>query len=385
MKYITILLFIFFANFVNSHETSLQDGFFQIDLFEEGDNKVANYRIPSLVTTKNGTLLAVSDARVDRAGDLPNNIDLALRRSTDNGLSWSKTHIIVDYPGTEGGGDPAMVVDQNTGSIWLFYVYGAQGIGINESQQGNDPDKTQQLFVMNSQDDGLSWSKAVNITAQIKQPDWYGVFFASGRGIQTKSGRLMVPLMVRKAFASSDEDHAHVVYSDDQGKSWHVGGSAGRKMGESKVVELADNSLMINMRSKHGMQARAVSISQDEGLTWSEFEHDSQLIEPACNASIIRYTSQDGHHTKNRILFANPASTSAREKLSVRISYDEGKTWSAGKVINTGPSAYSSLTVLQDGTIGLLYERGDKNPYQKISFARFSLEWLTDGKDSLEL
>ena len=205
--------------------------FSSIDLFKNGDNGIANYRIPSLITTNKGTLLAVCDARVDRAGDLPNNIDLALRRSTDNGETWSKTQFIVDYPGTEGGGDPAMIVDRETGVIWLFYVYGAEGVGINQSQQGFGLD-AQQLMVINSNDDGHSWSEPRNITREVKDSTWFGTFYASGRGLQTRNGRLIVPLMVRKAFGTSQNDHAYLIYSDDHGKSWHTSQSAGQRMGE---------------------------------------------------------------------------------------------------------------------------------------------------------
>ena len=368
---------------LSSKAAAPKTGITQIDLFKDGDNGVANYRIPSLVTTTKGTLLAVCDARVDRRGDLPNNIDLALRRSTDNGNTWSETKIIFDYPGTEGGGDPAMIVDEQTGWIWLFFVYGAEGVGINQSKQGYGSDSTQQLMITHSTDDGLTWSEPRNIMKEVKNPNWYGIFFASGRGLQTRSGRLIVNLMVRKEFGTAKNDHAYIAYSDDNGKTWHCSKSAGGRMGESKSVELNDGSLMINMRSKHRLSRRAVNISNDGGQTWGEFTHESGLIEPTCNASIIRYTSVKDGFKKSRLLFSNPADENKRRNMAVRISYDEGKTWSMPKVIHAGPAAYSSLTILEDGTIGLLYERGDKRADEKITFARFTLEWLTDGKDKL--
>lgn len=344
--------------------------FWQTDLFVSGENGVANYRIPSLVTTKKGTLLAVCDARVDRPGDLPNNIDLTIRRSQDNGATWSAPKIIVDYPNQEGGGDPCMIVNGSTGEIWLFYVYGAGGVGINTSKQGLSPDSTLQLYAITSADDGITWTESRNLTADLKDPEWFGVFFASGRGLQTSNGTMIVPLMVRKTFGTRENDHAHVAYSQDQGKTWKTGESAGILMGESKVVELTDGRIMINMRSKHKLGQRAVNYSEDHGQTWGDYYHDSQLIEPACNASIIGYVSDNLN--ENILLFSNPASTKSRKKMSVRLSRDDGKSWSEPKLIYDGRSAYSSMTVLANGNIGLLYERD-----RKITFAKFSLEWLT--------
>lgn len=351
-----------------------QNKLYEIDLFGNGDHGVANYRIPSLVTTNKGTVLAVCDARVDRPGDLPNNIDLVIRRSNDNGQTWSDQETIVDYPGQEGGGDPCMVVDKITGKVWLFYVYGAEGIGINYSKQGLAADSTQQLYAMTSSDEGLTWTPPRNLTPEIKDPAWYGVFFASGRGIQSSDGSLLVPLMVRKSFGTASNDHAHVAISNDHGKTWRVGESAGILMGESKLTELSDGKIMINMRSKHKLGQRAINLSADRGETWGDFFHDHQLVEPACNASILNYPAKG--NSGDLLLFSNPASNNKREKMSVRKSSDEGQTWSEPVLVYEGPSAYSSMTVLADGTIGLLYERGTQNASEKITFAKFPLEWL---------
>lgn len=359
---------------ISCADRSAENQYYEIDLFGNGDHGIANYRIPSLVTTNQGTVLAVCDARVDRAGDLPNNIDLVIRRSEDNGTTWSEQKTIVDYPGQEGGGDPCMIVDKITGKVWLFYVYGAEGIGINYSKQGLASDSTQQLYAMESTDDGKTWSKPKNLTPEIKDPEWYGVFFASGRGIQTSDGSLLVPLMVRKSFGTSSNDHAHVAISRDHGKSWTTGESAGIRMGESKLAELANGKIMINMRSKHKLGQRAINFSDDGGETWGDFTHDSQLVEPACNASILNYPMKG--NPDGLLLFSNPASSTKREKMSVRKSTDGGQTWSEPVLIYKGPSAYSSMTILSNGDIGLLYERGEKNASEKITFARFTRDWL---------
>lgn len=185
--------------------------------------------------------------------------------------------------------------------------------------------------------------------------------------------------------------YSHVIYSDDDGKTWKTGGSAGPKTNESAVVQLADGALLLNMRSYAGQHRRAISYSKDGGITWSPVRLDPELIGPVCQASLIRYTlaRQSG---RNRLLFSNPADT-VRDRMTVRLSYDEGKTWPVSRLVDPGFSEYSSLAVLKDGTIGLLYDRsaGKASPAHgffsqngsEIVFAHFNLEWLTRGADHL--
>src|SRR6185369_16189208 len=165
------------------------------------------------------------------------------------------------------------------------------------------------------------------------------------------------------------------------GANWKLGGTIGDNCNECQVVELADSTLLMNMRSYHGKNRRALSTSHDGGMTWSEPVLDEALIEPVCQASLLRYTEARTHR-KNRLLFSNPASTK-RENLTVRLSYDEGKTWPVARPLHPGPSAYSCLTVLPDMTIGCLYEGGEKKAAERIVFAQFSLEWLTDGSGAV--
>jgi sialidase-1 len=186
--------------------------------------------------------------------------------------------------------------------------------------------------------------------------------------------------------------YAHVIYSDDDGKTWKIGGSVGPQTNESAAVQLADGSLLLNMRSYAGQHRRAIAYSHDDGLTWSPVRLDPALIEPVCEASFIRHTLAR-NAGRNRLLFSNPADT-VRDRLTVRLSYDEGKTWPVARLVNEGFSEYSSLAVLRDGTIGLLYTRGHGKPTtpdqwyppvnSEIVFAHFNLEWLTHGTDHLE-
>ena len=229
------------------------------------------------------------------------------------------------------------------------------------------------LYYQVSKDHGKSWGKARDITDDICPKEWKMdfKFITSGRGIQTHDGELLHTMVNLKK-------GLHLFSSKDHGKSWQLIKTPVKPANESKVIQLADGSLMINSRVQ-GKKSRWVHRSKDHGKTWQS-NAETQLPDPACNGSIIRYTSIKDGYQKNRLLFCNANSPKGRKNLTVRISYDEGKTWSKGKVIDPGPSAYSSLTVCKDGTIAVLYEPG----YKEVRFARFSLEALTDGKDSLK-
>jgi len=347
--------------------------FVQKDLFVERTEGVREYRIPALIRTNKGTMIAFCDARVDRPGDIPNNIDQVMKRSFDGGKTWSLMKVILDFPGKEGGGDPTLLVDRRTGTIWMFYVYGIPAPDVKP--------RGRRLWAhaIRSDDDGATWSKPIDLNDVLKKPEWTISVSAPGMGIQTRSGRLLVPSYSRQ----NGTVRSFVGYSDDHGKTWHIGGPAPAKTNECQVVELADGSLMLNMRSKRGKHCRMVAVSRDDGKTWTDAKDDPTLIEPVCQGSFIRYTARRGGDGKDRLLFANPASKK-RENMTVRLSYDEGRTWPVSKVVHAGPAAYSCLAVLPDRSIGLLYERGKRHRYEAITLARFNLEWLTDGKDRLQ-
>ena len=202
---------------------------------------------------------------------------------------------------------------------------------------------------------------------------------APGRGIQTRAGRLIIPVYTRQ----TDQDYSHLLSSNDHGKTWQISPPAAPMVNECQVAELKDGSLMLNMRSYRKKGCRAVATTNDDGKTWGKIVDDTNLPEPTCQASFIRYTDVRDGFTRDRLLFVNPANTSKRVNLTVRLSYDEGMTWPISKVIRPGPSAYSCLTVLKDGTIGLIYENGRTSPYERLTFARFDLQWLTDGRDRI--
>jgi sialidase-1 len=271
------------------------------------------------------------------------------------------------------------VIDRTTGTIWLLST---RNLGTDRESDiiAGKSEATPTVWVMNSRDDGVTWSTPVEITASVKVTGWTWYATGPGIGIQTKSGRLVIP--ANHAENPGGTHRSHLFFSDDGGKTWTLGGSADPGTNESQVVELADGRLMLNMRNHPPKPAnfRMVATSSDGGRTLSSAHADVALIEPPAQASIIRYSTA-GQPDRNRLLFSNAAS-SRRERLTARMSYDEGVTWPVARVLYDGPAAYSTLTVLPDRSIGVLFERGEKSPYEKITFARFTLAWLTDGKDT---
>lgn len=357
--------------------------FEQVEVFEAGTNGYHTYRIPALAVTTRGTLLAFAEGRKDSSSDI-GDIDLLLRRSIDGGRTWLEVQTLWN-DGKNTCGNPTVVVDQSNGKIWLVVNHNR---GTQQSQsvlmagRGNG-DRT--VWVMESIDDGLSWSTPLEITATVKRPDWGFYATGPGIGIQLRSGRLVIPSYFRPRLSEAatekeilQSSRSHIIYSDDHGISWKIGGVSEAKTNECQLVELSDGSLLLNMRSFHERAQRAIATSNDGGLSWSSVHHDRALIEPTCQASLISCQNPVSP-AKNLLLFANPASLK-RENMTVRVSEDEGVTWRYSKVLHSGPAAYSSLGALGDATFACLYERSStgeaRSPYERITFARFNLEWL---------
>ena len=330
-------------------------------LFISGTNKTHTFRIPAIATAINGDLIAACDARRKSSSDIVHDreIDIVFRRSEDNGKTWTPMEVM--DPVVDGGcSDPSLIVDETTGDIFCFYNY-----MVNDKSN-----KEYRFYVQKSSDHGKSWGAPVDMTDKVAGPELKNAFkfITSGRGIQTRDGKL-IHNFVRVGKGVT------LFSSDDHGKSWSPMSKV-RPGDESKVVQLHDGSLMVN--SRIGPGKRFVHRSADGGKTW-ESEADPSLPDPRCNACIVQYTAMQDGYKKNRLIFCNAASNSGRKNLAVRISYDGGLTWSEGRVIDTGPSAYSEITILKDGSLGVLYEPGHK----EIRFVRFTLEALTGGKDKL--
>ncbi|MBO2544651.1 exo-alpha-sialidase [Salegentibacter sp. BDJ18] len=331
------------------------------DLFNaEAKENIACYRIPSLITAPNGDLIAAIDERVPSCADLrgSKDINIVQRRSTDNGKTWSEIETVVDFPEGESASDPSMIVDEETDEIFMFYNF------MDLDNEAN----IYYLHVVSSKDNGKTWTEPRDITTEIAKDEWHKdfKFITSGRGTQTSSGRLLHTLV-------NLDNGLHLFGSDDHGESWFLIDTPIQPADESKVIELADGRYMINARVNTGEGHRYVHISDDKGESW-ETRPETKLTDPGNNASIIRYT-RDGENEKDILLFSNSNDAEERKNLSVRISYDEGETWSEGKTIYPGSAAYSDLTVLENGDIGVFFEA---DGYSRNLFTSFSLEWLTD-------
>jgi sialidase-1 len=321
-----------------------------VDVFRAGEGGYHSYRIPSLIATKKGTLLAFCEGRRNSAGDA-GDIDVLLRRSFDGGRSWGPVQLVADA-GADTIGNPTAVVERTTGAVILLLTRNPGGV---PERDVGERDRT--VWVTRSVDDGATWSAPVEITAQVKRPGWTWYATGPGNGIQLRSGRLLIPCDHN---VGRSERYSHVIYSDDRGATWHVGGVAEEKTNESAVAQLRSGELVLNMRSYHGKNRRAVQRSRDDGVSWSPLELDEALVEPVCEASLIA--------VGKLLVFANPAATT-RTKMTVRSSADGGHRWTAGKVVWEGPSGYSSLAAV-GRDVGLLYEWGERGPYERIGFVR---------------
>jgi sialidase-1 len=358
-------------------------------VFTAGQGADKSYRIPAAIVTKQGTLLAFAEGRRHSKSDT-GEIRLLVKRSSDLGKTFSDSQIVwSDGPNTCG--NPCPVIDESTGTIFLLMSHNLgddheTGIGAGTAKGRRT------VWITSSTDDGVTWTPAKEITDSVSKPEWGWYATGPGIGIQLKhgdhAGRLIIPCdygMRGGVRGKRKGGNSHVIYSDDHGRTWKIGGEPPEmEFNESQVVELTGGRVMLNMRNGRstGKTTRGVSISDDSGATFKPARRDETLIEPICQASILRLSWPDGAGDKGRILFSNPASTEKRAGMTVRLSEDEGETWSASKSIFAGPSAYSCLVALPDGSIGILYECGEKTSTDRIEFARFNLDWLTDKKPS---
>ncbi len=321
------------------------------ELFEAGQGGYFCYRIPALAITELGAILAFCEGRKFSCGD-SDQIDLLVRRSTDGGRTFSPQQVVATQDGWVCG-NPAPVVERTTGAIFLPFCKNLQNGNEAMIIEGNAP---RTVWLTRSDDQGMSWSDPRDITTQAKLTDWSWYATGPGHGIQLAGGRLIVPCdhIIKNELIHSDPYHSHVIYSDDRGGNWHIGGSTDEGTNESTILESSDGQLYLNCRNKAGYQLpeggqfRAVAWSRDGGESFSPIVHDAALPEPICQASVCRGPSFNGKPTA---LFSNPASRDGRKNMTVRVSADECRSWPVGRVIHTGPAAYSDLGVTQSGAV----------------------------------
>lgn len=347
--------------------------FYRHRLYAPGDYGSANWRIPALCALPDGSLLAVNDKRKFNEGDLPQDIDIVACRSTDNGRTWSEPVTIVAGQGVKKGfGDPALVVTEKGEVICAF----AGGNGYFQSTE-EDPIR---LFVTRSLDGGKTWSKPEDITFQIwgtkalnsACQKYRASFFSSGNGLRLTrglhKGRIMfaVPMLRKDEWVSDN----FVVYSDDDGHSWQVSECAFSGGDEAKLVELVDGRVLLSTRQSG---PRGYNISEDGGVHWGTQGYWPEMTTNACNGDIIRLSATDRGGERNVLMHSIPNSMN-REKVSVFFSYDEGKTWQDLLLLFNGPSVYSSLTVLPDGSVGAYIEQ-NPNGACELWFIQIPKKW----------
>ncbi len=353
-----------------------------IEVYCSGMGGYHGFRIPSALVTDKGTVLAFAEGRPENLADAGGN-DLVLRRSTDGGRTWPDMQVIAE-DGPHSLNTPCAVQVRETGRVILFYHRYPAGTNEAKVEPGLEGDRICRALMITSDDDGLSWSEPRDITEQVKRPTLVTSFSTGpGVGIQLRRG----PHKGRIVMLTNQQGPRHqwnlfAIHSDDGGDSWAYGELAPNPTkgwgNEVQAVELVDGTVMLNARVQGGNKCRNVATSSDGGETWTTLREVPELIEPVCQGSIIRLSDPlDGR--RSRILFSNPASQAGRRNGTVRLSYDEGNTWAVSRVICQGSFAYSSLTVLPDGTIGCLFEA---DQYRSIRFARFALDWLTEGHDA---
>lgn len=362
------LLAILFGSGTNVTENSVRT-----PVFCGGDYGSKFYRIPAIVTAVDGTLVAVADKRVESNADLPGVIDIVARRSSDGGRTWGEYITVAAHDSIGGCGDAALVVDRTTGDILAIYSHG----------NGLWQDSPARITVIRSHDNGLTWGDTLNINPQILTTDPDGTqplkltsaFATSGRALQLADGRIIFALVTRNK--GSRDFPVYAVFSDDGGYTWQVARLPATTQGdESKIVELADGTLIMSIRNKYKARLadnrRIFARSTDRGATWSEPYGVYDLPDPACNGDIIRYGNSD------IVLQSLPASFNSRDSVSIYVSFDGGNTFPCRKLICEGPSAYSSMTELPDGKIGILTEeaRDDQPGVYDIWFTAVNPEDL---------
>ena len=332
-----------------------------------GDDGVASYRIPALVTSNRGTLVAAYDIRRNNSTDLQGDIDVGVSRSTDGGATWGPMIVAMDM-GEYGGlgqelngiGDPCLLVDENTGDLFCFAVWAhdhANSRCIYWAGTGFEIADTPQLMMVRSTDDGLTWSEPVNLTRQIKQWNWRMTFQGPGRGITMHDGTLVVPIQHQEGSNSAQALCSGIMYSTDHGRSWHAHNFARATTSESTVAEIEPGVLMLSMRDETNAKSRAVYVTGDLGRSWTPHASDGKMIEPTCEASLLHVDAADNALGEDILLFSNPHSTSGRNHMTIQLSFDGGETWPHSILLDTGGwQGYSCLTMIDRETIGIVHE-----------------------------
>jgi len=338
-----------------------------VNVYTSGADGYNTFRIPTIETAPDGTLLAFAEARKHNAGDPgtgKNDIDLVLKRSGDGGRTWSAMTVIENPGDRWSAANASTVVDRRSGRVWVFYIRCKPGRGTHQARGGTDD---MQVMARTSDDSGKTWSQPIDLTATARDMDdkrWGASVNGPGGAIQTSKGRLIVPVWGYpwRNFA---------IFSDDAGKTWRRGQCVpGEQTGdECQLVELADGRVLMDFRQQKGPH-RYLSVSEDGGQTWSPVRAGQTVTPVMC--AVERFSLKSAGAEQDRILWTGPKGP-GRANLVARVSYNEAQTFQNERPIYNGPAAYSDLTILKDGAAGVLWERDN---YKFITFTRVDKSWL---------
>jgi lysophospholipase L1-like esterase len=357
------------------------------DVVKSGDLGIHTFRIPGIACDGNGVLHAVYDHRYDHSGDLPANVDVGYSRSTDGGATWSPSRVIMDYDASVAGslgngvGDPCILHDLVTDTLWVAALWSFGNHAYNGSGAGTLPTETGQYVLTKSEDGGVTWSAPINVTAAVKDnPNWRLIFQGPGHGLAMRNGTLVFPSQYRD---ESGTVRVCSVFSTDHGATWDFGSgvpTSSPQTNENTVCELDDGRLLFSMRTPSGSNGQRAWIRYTPGGatpmrdgTWGSLFRLAAVPDPVCQGSVIQWTSTHRGDPRELILFGNPASSSSRSNFTLRVSPDGGATWPVSRQLYAGSAAYSSICILPDHSIGVLFEKDD---YTRITFARVEAEWL---------
>lgn len=375
------LVFFFSLSFLQGNERKVTI------IHKQGQFECHTFRIPAMVATNKSTLLGVYDMRYTSSRDLQGHMDIGLSRSTDGGNNWARPVSIMDMkkygdlPEDQNGcSDPNILVDRTTGEIFVSAVWTHGKPGTHQwrgkgSEPGYSINKSSQFMIVRSIDDGLTWSTPENWTKKLKDPKWHLFAPAPGNGITLSNGTLVMPTQGRDAVG---RPFSNLMWSEDHGKNWTLSEHARDNTTECAVVELSNGSLMLNMRDnrnrsdKSKTNGRAVSVTLDMGKSWSVHSSDHKALpEPVCMASLLSHDLPDG---RRALFFSNPNSKQRREKMTVRMSLDDGQTWPRSILLDQKGGAYSSLAMVDEKTLGILYESSVADMvFQKMNLSEFGL------------
>jgi len=343
---------------------------FAYSVFAGGKFDYACYRTPAIIRANNNRLLAFAEARKNSCDD-GGDVDIVMRSSRDEGKTWSDM-IIVWSDSTNTCSSPTPVIDRQTGHIHLLATW-HHGTDTQQQIEAGQSRDTRRVYLIRSNDDGLSWSYPREITPAVSQPNWSWYTTGPGSGHQITQGKYANRLIAgcTHKVSGSSSSSSHAIFSDDNGSTWQLGGIAPAEMvSNSEIAETSIGDLIMNMRSDDDSQSRKVATSTDGGASWQNITDDANLVGLSNQASLHTH-KMEGHHA---IVFSNPADPVERKSMTVRVSYDDGKTWDQSLQIGKSKSANSDLVTVDEGRLGILYEGGVNHPNEQVVYTRLPLD-----------